>query len=485
MFIALAFILIPIYQYVVQHKTPDSPYRPVIIMLAVLFSSTSISHLVEIWTVWRGEYDILGYSKAVTAFLSMSVAIILLASLRKLPALKTSDELQELNRVLQKKIDAQNVATEKLSATEKRLRTFLKQAPDAMTIVRANGKIEYSNDMMNTLFGYPPGGLDGKSVLVFVPARSQHKLSEKHNDLYGTNGKLWSTSRGEFTAVRKDGTEFPAEIRVNVVSLEHDGELTLSTYRDLTEQKASEADKHKVLMDMAHVSRMSSVDQMAASLAHELNQPLTAISNNLFTAMSMYQRQENPDPLLLEMAEENYQSAQRAGEIIKSLRRLVRKSDGTQRQTDINDLVKNTTELINPEARIAGIDLDLILTPDLPEANIDPVQIQQVIVNLGRNAIEAHSTIEQNRRVIIISTERYAETMIVVKVYDNGPGVTEKIKADLFIPNVTSKEGGMGLGLSICLSIIEAQGGQLWHDDDQDQGATFCFTLPCIQSSET
>jgi C4-dicarboxylate-specific signal transduction histidine kinase len=224
---------------------------------------------------------------------------------------------------------------------------------------------------------------------------------------------------------------------------------------------------------------------MAASLAHELNQPLTAISNNLFTAISMHKRHANPDPLLLEMAEENYQSAQRAGEIIKSLRRLVRKSDGSQCQTDINDLVKNTTELINPEARIAGIELDLTLTPSLPEANIDPVQIQQVLVNLGRNAIEALSTTEQNQRVIRISTERYAETMILVKVYDNGPGLAEKIKADLFSPNVTSKETGVGLGLSICLSIVEAQGGQLWHDEGQDQGATFCFTLPGLQSAET
>lgn len=485
-FIVLAFILIPICQYVIQHKKPDSPYRPIILLFAIFIAACGVTHLLGIWTAWSGEYAILGYSKAVTAFLSMGTAIIMIVSLRRLPALKNPEEFRELSIALQKKIDDQNATTEQLAETEKRLRAFLKQAPDAMVIVRASGKIEYSNDMMNTMFGFPPGGLDGEYVSVFVPAESRHKISPKHNDLYATTeGSLWSTPGGEFTGMRKDGTKFPVELRVNVIEVEEDGEVTMSTYRDLSESKAREADTHKELMELAHVSRMSTVGQMASGLAHELNQPLTAISNNLYTAMSMQKKLANPDQVLLEMTEENYKSAQRAGQIIKSLRQLVRKDDGNQSPTNIDHLVTTTIELIRPEAKVADVKLVLALDPSLSEANVDPVQIQQVLVNLGRNAIQACASPDQSERAISITTTSQADSTILIKVSDNGPGLTKEVKQELFTPNITTKETGMGLGLSICLSIIEAHGGKLWHDDDQGQGATFCFTLPAIPPEET
>lgn len=484
-FIALAFILIPICQYVIQHQKPESPYRPIIIMFIVFILACGVTHLLGIWAAWSGEYAIWGYSKALAAFLAMGTAIIMIVSLRRLPALKDPEEFKELSVALQKKIDDQNAATEQLAQTEQRLRAFLKQAPDAMVIVRASGQIEYSNDMMNAMYGYPPSGLDGKFVRELVPQRLQYKLSEKHNDLYATDGSMWSTASGEFTSVRKDGTEFPVELRVNVIEVEEDGEVTMSTYRDLSESKAREANKHKDLMELAHVSRMSTVGQMASGLAHELNQPLTAISNNLYTAMAMQKKLANPDSVLLEMTEENYQSAQRAGQIIKSLRQLVRKDGGDQRQTDINQLVINTTDLIRPEAKAANVKLTLALEAKHAEASVDPVQIQQVLVNLGRNAIEACSMSEQTKQAVSITTELQVDTSILLKVSDNGPGLNEEVKAELFSPNITTKETGMGLGLSICLSIIEAHGGKLWHDDNQDQGATFCFTLPAIPSAET
>jgi PAS domain S-box-containing protein len=477
-FIALAFILIPICQHLILRKNPGSPYRTIVTMFSIFIMACGASHLIEIWASWRGEYALLGYSKSLTALLSMSTVVILLISLRRLPGLTSIEGYQKLNTALEKKINDQNAATEKLAQTEQRLRVFLKQAPDAMVIVRASGQIEYSNDLMNTMYGYPPEGLDGKYVREIVPERLQHKLSAKHNDLYATDGAMWSTSGGEFTSIRKDGTEFPAELRVNVIATEEDGEVTMSTYRDLSERKAREADTYKDLFELAHVSRMSTVGQMASGLAHELNQPLTAISNNLYTSMAIQKKLANPNQELLEITQENYESAQRAGQIIKSLRQLVRKDDGNQRETDINKLVTSTIALISPEAKAANVNLTLALDSKLLKSSIDSVQIQQVLVNLGRNAIEACSSPEQSERVILITTELQEDASILVKVSDNGPGLSTEVKAELFSPNITTKETGMGLGLSICLSIIQAHGGKLWHVEDDGQGATFCFTLP-------
>jgi len=225
---------------------------------------------------------------------------------------------------------------------------------------------------------------------------------------------------------------------------------------------------------------------MAAGLAHELNQPLTAIGNNLHTAMSMEKQKNNPDPELLEMMQENYESSQRAGQIIHSLRQMVSKEGGTKEAHDINQLVLTTANLISPEALAASVDIKLYLTDDLPSIMLEAVQIQQVIVNLGRNAIEAFIDQRQSDgrsatkcdANIMIRTELLDDKNIHVSVSDNGSGLRPDIEAELFHPYVTSKASGMGLGLSICRSIIESHGGRLWHDSAYNVGTKFCFTIP-------
>ena len=145
---------------------------------------------------------------------------------------------------------------------------------------------------------------------------------------------------------------------------------------------------------------------------------------------------------------------------------------------DINSLVTTTASLIEPEARAAGVEIQLNLDENTRQASVNPVQIQQVIVNLGRNAIEALESSQRDNALVTIATEQSNPDLILVTVQDNGDGLSEELQSTLFQPHITSKESGMGLGLSICFSIIEATGGELWYESHNDVGATFHFTIP-------
>lgn len=480
--IALAYFSIPIALYSIVKKRPSSPFSPLIIMFCLFILACGFTHLFAIWTVWHGDYGIHGLFKGVTAIISVATVALLLPQLPKLMALKSPDELVLLNNSLQLQIDKQEAAAEDLSNTEQQLRTFLQLAPEGILIVKSSGRIMYSNDMLNTMFGRKPSELDNHSIAELIPERSRELVSPFHNDLYDDEQAKSENGGAEFTAIKRDGTEFPVEIRISPIlrgGIGNNGTV-LATLRDITERKKNEEDTRKNLEQLAHVSRLNTVGQMAAGLAHELNQPLTAITSNLYTAMSMQRAKPNPDTELIEMMEENYDSALRAGQIIKSLRQLVRKKEGEKEDTNINELVRTSSNFITAEAKAADVDISLSLDESLPQILADPVQLQQVMVNLGRNAIEALANSEQNDRLITINTSSNEKGAILVTVFDNGPGMSEEIKANLFQPYFTSKEAGMGLGLSICRTIVESHGGELWLDNRQTEGSLFQFTIPIL-----
>jgi len=484
-FIVFAYTLISLALIITIHKRPESPHRDLVTIFGAFVLACGITHAVDIWNVWHDNYTLLGFSKAITALISVIAAMMLIPRLPKLTFFKTSTELRELNIELQKEIEIQKVSSERLKRAEQQFETFIRYAPDGIIIAHPGGRVEYSNDMVNSMFGYEASELTGMWLTDLVPERLRHVISPVHNKLFD-DVKAGSNSAGaEFSGRRKDKSEFPAEIRLSpIISGEQDGIVV--TVRDISERKAREEDTHKEFMELAHVSRLSTVGQMAAGLAHELNQPLTAIGNNLHTAMSMEKQKNNPDPELLEMMQENYESSQRAGQIIHSLRQMVSKEGGTKEAHDINQLVLTTANLISPEALAASVDIKLYLTDDLPSIMLEAVQIQQVIVNLGRNAIEAFIDQRQSDgrsatkcdANIMIRTELLDDKNIHVSVSDNGSGLRPDIEAELFHPYVTSKASGMGLGLSICRSIIESHGGRLWHDSAYKVGTKFCFTIP-------
>jgi C4-dicarboxylate-specific signal transduction histidine kinase len=256
---------------------------------------------------------------------------------------------------------------------------------------------------------------------------------------------------------------------------------TVLIYEDVTERKQFEARDRRLRTELANVSRLTTAGEMASGLAHELTQPLTAISHNCHSALLCLREANVPDAELLESISEIYQQTQRAGSIVRSLRQLARHDSGSFESTNINELVEETIRLTKPEAIEKGVDVRLRLADDLPEPLADPVQIQQVLVNLERNSVEAMGQGDGTSRSLTISTMIDQNTNIRVSVHDTGPGLTPGIKDKLFTAFQTTKSDGMGLGLSISRSIVEAHGGRLWFDQNVAAGTTFHFSLPVTE----
>jgi len=482
-FIALAYFSIPIGLYLILRKRPKTIFKPLIIMFSLFITACGVSHLLNIWTVWHGDYGLLGLSKGITAVISVATALSLLPKLPEIASLKSAEDLEVLNEQLRDEINIQRDSTEKLGEAELQFRTYIQHAPDGILIAHPSGKIEYSNDMANLMYGYSPSELDNQSVVDLIPQKFKHLLDAADNKSLDIKRALAPLAHAEFSGLRKDGSEFPMEIHLSTIK-SNEANVYVVTLRDISMRKANEEDARKQFIELAHVTRLSTVGQMAAGLAHELNQPLTAISNNIYTAMAMEKKKDTPDKQLLEMMGENYESAQRAGQIIRSLRQLVRKEDGNRQITNVNDLITTTIKLVKPEARAVGVELQLDLDDNLPASLLDAIQIQQVIVNLARNAIEALAESNTNNGMVTINTTKHNDNSIAVYVSDNGPGLSANARQKLFQPYFTSKDAGMGVGLSICRSIVESQGGDMWHQDSEHYSAMFCFTLPIVEAKK-
>lgn len=451
------------------------------IALAALLVCAAATQVINVGTTWFGFYGHYGIAKAIAAGIALICTMMLL---RYLPRQSELKNINNLRADLRLEILQQKRRSTSLRHTEKRFKTFLQHAPNGMLIAdRLTGSIYYSNDMAHTIFGYKPGELTRRLVTDLIPKRLRHLISPTHNELFDTQKALDGDpkSGADFICMRKDESEFPTDIRISNIT-SNNKDVFVITFQDITARKDYEEQARQEFMAASHVSRLSTVGQMATGLAHELNQPLTAISNNLYTAMLIQRQKKNPDPVLLELMEENYQSAQHAGQIIQSLRQLVRKDLGPKKLVNINDLVESTLKLIKPEALASDIKIKLALEPSLPETVMDPVQIQQVIINLARNAVEAFTgqTHCADSPCLLVRTQLDEPSKIRVSVLDNGPGLSANIKANLFQAFRSSKKEGMGLGLSICRSIIESHGGDLWHEDDANHGTKFNFSLPII-----
>jgi two-component system sensor kinase FixL len=244
--------------------------------------------------------------------------------------------------------------------------------------------------------------------------------------------------------------------------------------RDITERKAVRARLDQLQSELIHVSRLNDMGQVAAGLAHELNQPLSAISNYIAGAQKLIERGE------LERAIEGCERAAaqvaRAGEVIRRLRDFVEKAETQRRPERLDAVIEESRALALLGGRGDGVEVEIAIAPDAGRALMDRIQIQQVLVNLIRNAAEAMAGGAVKR--LTVCSRRSPAEMVEVSVTDTGPGLSDAIKARLFQPFSTTKPTGMGVGLSICRSIVEAHGGRIEAEANADGGATFRFTLP-------
>jgi two-component system sensor histidine kinase TtrS len=283
---------------------------------------------------------------------------------------------------------------------------------------------------------------------------------------------------------RKDGSSFPVEYSSTPIR-DGSGKTVGSVvvFRDITRRKQAEEEARQHQIELARAGRLSTLGEMASGIAHELNQPLTAISTNAQASIRILESDSSNVDVCIDVMERIASQADRAGEIIRQLRRLVRKEPLERSEGNVNDLVNAVVVLIWPEIRRESVKLELDLEEPLPSIPLQSIQIEQVILNLARNAIESLSEKQSGERKLYIGTRNQSNESIAVIVRDNGPGVIPELADTLFDPFVTGKAQGMGLGLSISHGIIEAHGGKLSLNPAYQEGAEFNFYLPFAEAS--
>jgi two-component system sensor kinase FixL len=228
---------------------------------------------------------------------------------------------------------------------------------------------------------------------------------------------------------------------------------------------------------LAHASRVSTMEGLAASLSHDLNQPLAAILSNA-QAARRFMRAENPDlEEISTILSDIIAADKRAGELIWKLRSFVRREPAQHRPLNLNDTIRGVVDILNSDMVIRGVELRPELKADLPLVLGDEIQLQQVVVNLVTNAEQAMADLPQPKRCIDVRTREEYDRMVVVEIRDRGPGV-DLTKSNIFEPFYTTKPDGMGMGLAICRSLIESHGGRIWAENAEEGGARMCFALP-------
>jgi two-component system sensor kinase FixL len=364
------------------------------------------------------------------------------------------------------------------AAQEAQLRSILDTVPEAMVVINPDGIIQSFSTAAVRLFGWTPEEAVGRNVSVLMPPpfREEH---DRYLQRYMTTGERRIIGIGRIVVgERKDGSTFPMELAVGEARVGRDRYFT-GFVRDLTESRDKERRLQQLQSELVHVSRLTAMGEMASSLAHELNQPLSAIANYMKGSATLLDA-ERPDLGRLRNALGRAgDQALRAGDIIKRLREFVAKGESQHTLEDPAKLMEEASALALVGAKEQGVRVSLRFARDVGRVIVDKVQVQQVALNLIRNAIEAMEDME--RRDLTITVAAQSGEAALISVADTGPGVSPEVADRLFQPFVTSKPHGMGVGLSICRTIIKAQGGRIWVDRNAEGGATFNFTLPLAE----
>ena len=366
--------------------------------------------------------------------------------------------------------------------SELRLRSIIDTVPDAIVVIDAQGTIQSFSPAAERLFGYDSGEVIGRNVNILMPT----PYREAHD---GYLGRYLRTGERRIIGIgrvvvglRKDGETFPMELQVGEFAFMGSRFFT-GFVRDLTERQKSERRIQDLQAELLHASRLSVMGQMASTMAHELNQPLTAVTNYLEAGRQLLATGAGSPERLGEIMEKAVAQAQRAGEVIRQLRQFVSKGETEHRIESLNQLVEEALALALVGARQRGVRTSLELDHALPLVLVDHVQIQQVVLNLVRNAIEAMEEMELRELVVATRTVPDQE-MAEVIVADSGPGIAPELADRLFQPFVTTKKTGMGLGLSICREIVEAHHGRLTTTPGSPRGTVFRMTLPIASRQE-
>jgi two-component system sensor kinase FixL len=352
-------------------------------------------------------------------------------------------------------------------------------AVEAIITIDASGCIDVFNRSAEEMFGYPQDLIRGENVSVLMP--QPHR--DKHNGYIHSfidTGEAQILNKGrELNAIRKDGSVFPIHLSISEVYAQ-EKQMFVGLIRDISQQREAEQVARQQRERLAHVERLNTLGEMATGIAHEINQPLTAIS--LFSQAGKRMLNTGKDEKFPEIFDKLSLHAQRAGAIIERIQMMTRQHKSVIEIEECNKLVKEAVTLAETDARVRDIVIDMKQAKELPLVYVDRVQIQQVVLNLLRNGMEAMQSVNcKYGDTILLQTRLNEAGDVEVVVNDCGSGISDEDSKDVFTPFSTSKEKGMGMGLSISRTIIVAHGGQLAFYNNKSCGVTFYFTLPAAK----
>jgi len=373
-------------------------------------------------------------------------------------------------------LPAQHASELREMGSASHLRSILETVPDAMVVIDETGRIISFSKAAERLFGFAEAELVGENVSTLMPSPDRER-HDSYLQRYLKTGEKRIIGIGRLvTGRRRDGTTFPMELAVGEAKI-GDERVFTGFIRDLTERQDYEKRLHTVQAELAHFSRVSAMGTLATSIAHELNQPLTAIANYVESASTLLagDASEQTIATIREALDECAKEAVRAGQIVRRLRDYISRGETERQVVSLARLVNEASALAFVGAGTQSVDMtvkigenDLVL--------VDRVQIQQVLLNLIRNAVEAMHDLAHGR--LTISAVNRGNGFIEVIVSDSGPGLASEIAGNLFTPFQSTKATGMGVGLSISRTIVEAHDGRIWADASPYGGTSFHFTLP-------
>jgi two-component system sensor kinase FixL len=361
-------------------------------------------------------------------------------------------------------------------AREAHLNSILDTVPDAMIVIDSKGLMQSFSTTAERLFGYKAAEVHGKNVSMLMPT-PYREAHDGYLERYMRTGERRIIGIGRVVVgERKDGTTFPMELAVGEMISGRERYFT-GFVRDLTERQQTDARLQELQTELVHISRLSAMGEMASTLAHELNQPLTAIANYMKGSSRIIDELQFERSALLKSAlDKSAEQAIRAGQIIRRLRDFVARGESEKGVESLSKVIEEASALALVGARETGVRVRMQLSSRLDLVVVDKIQIQQVLLNLIRNAIDAMTN--SQKKELLISKELLGDGMILVSISDTGAGIQPEVREQLFQPFVTTKPQGMGVGLSISRTIVDSHGGRLWADDNPQGGAIFRFTLP-------
>ena len=352
-------------------------------------------------------------------------------------------------------------------------------APDAIIVARGDGRIGLVNEQAGRLFGYALDELVLLTMEQLMPARFRAKhLEHRKGYTASPDIRMMGSRDAKLVGLRKDGEEFPVEISLAPLQTEEEV-VYISSIRDVSERLQREAEVRLHREEMAHVTRVASLGELQGALAHELNQPLAATMSNAQAALRFLQQ----DPLevneLRSILSDIVADTRRSGDVIARLRAMMKKGDHTRELVDFNALLGEGVDLMRNEFVLKGVTVQLELDAAPRRISADVIQIQQVVLNLLMNASDAVAQRERGARYVTLSSQ-YDESHVTVSIRDSGQGIPETVLPRLFDSFYTTKRLGLGMGLAVCRSLVEAHGGRIWVADASSTGATLRFTLPVV-----